>query len=205
MLFFTNHLRQNQVEPDNRSIQDFYHKTKNAVDKARGRTGGQTVLDAKTGKEAGRTPIDKDADGDVDSDDEVLAKEMAERLKAAEQKAKELANAKAPNKPDSPSEVIGVGSSAGGQVKKVGGDVVDGKQEVLAETNEEHELEIELDRILKKAPGKLSPQHRISGRFAHANRSVCSNHLFQILLPLLKAGKGHPARQIPHRTGAVRR
>ena len=43
---------------------------------------------------------------------------MSDRLKAAEQQAKDLANAKSPNKPDPPSNVIGVGSSAGGQVKK---------------------------------------------------------------------------------------
>lgn len=154
LLFFTSHLRAN-TEQDTRNLQDFYHKTVNAMDKGRGSSGGgQAVLDSKTGKEVGRTPKDKDADGNVDADDEVLAKEMAERLRQAEQKAKELANAKAPNKPDRPSEVIGVGSSAGGQVKKLGADA-DGKEEVLQETDEEHEVEVEMERILKKAPGKV--------------------------------------------------
>lgn len=153
LLFFTSHLRAN-TEQDTRNLQDFYHKTVNAMDKGRGSGGGQAVLDSKTGKEVGRTPKDKDADGNVDADDEVLAKEMAERLRQAEQKAKELANAKAPNKPDRPSEVIGVGSSAGGQVKKVGA-AADGKEEVLQETDEEHEVEAEMERILKKAPGKV--------------------------------------------------
>lgn len=149
-MFFTNHLRQ-KTEFDNRSIQDFYHKTKSAMDRARGQGPGQAVLDSKTGKEAGRTPHDKDADGDVDSDDEMLAKQMGERLKAAEQKAKELANAKAPNKPDRPDKVIGVGSSAGGQVKKATDDDEEtaGKSE---ETDEEHEVEAELNRIFKQSP-----------------------------------------------------
>ncbi|KAH8910452.1 glutaredoxin [Coniochaeta sp. PMI_546] len=147
-LFFTSHLRAN-TERDTRNLQDFYHKTVSAMDKARG--SGQAVLDSKTGKEVGRTPKDKDADGNIDADDEVLAKEMAERLKAAEQKAKELANAKAPNRPDAPSDVIGIGSSAGGQVKKVDVEGA-GKQEVLGETDEEHEVEVEMERILKKAP-----------------------------------------------------
>ncbi|OIW35613.1 glutaredoxin-C4 [Coniochaeta ligniaria NRRL 30616] len=147
ILFFTSHLRAT-TERDTRNLQDFYHKTVNAMDKAR---GGQAVLDSKTGKEVGRTPKDKDADGNIDADDEVLAKEMAERLKAAEQKAKELANLKAPNRPDAPSEVIGVGSSAGGQVKKAGAED-EGKQDVLVETDEEHEVEIEMERILKRAP-----------------------------------------------------
>jgi hypothetical protein len=156
LLFFTSHLRAT-TERDTRNLQDFYHKTVNAMDKARGGTGaGQAVLDSKTGKEVGRTPKDKNADGNVDAEDEVLAKEMTERLKAAEQKAKELANQKAPNRPDKPSDVIGVGSSAGGQVKKVDADV-EGKQEVLQETEEEHEVEVEMERILKKAPGMYSP------------------------------------------------
>lgn len=142
-LFFTSRFRQNRPA-DTRSLQDFYHKTVNAMEGQR----GQAVVDSKTGKEVGRTPIDKDADGDIDGDDEQLAKEMAELLKAAEQRAKDLANAKAPNKPDPPSEVIGVGSSAAGQGKKV----VDGKQQVMGETVEEHEAEVELDYILKKAP-----------------------------------------------------
>ncbi|KAB5581090.1 thioredoxin-like protein [Coniochaeta sp. 2T2.1] len=158
LLFFTSHLRQH-TERDTRNLQDFYHKTVNAMDKARGGSGsgsgsagGQAVLvDSKTGKEVGRTPKDKDADGNVDADDEILAKEMADRLKAAEQKAKELANAKAPNKPDPPHEVIGVGSSAGGQVKKLDADG-GGKEEVVAETDEEHEVEVELERIFKKSP-----------------------------------------------------
>lgn len=152
-LFFTSHLRAAR-ERDTRNLQDFYHKTVNAMDKARGGSGaGQTVLDSKTGKEVGRKPpIDRTADGKVDAEDEALAKEMSERLKAAEQKAKELANAKAPNRPDAPSEVIGVGSSAGGQVKKVG-EGEDGKKEVPQETEEEHEITVELEKIMKKAPG----------------------------------------------------
>lgn len=154
LLFFTSHLRASR-EPDKRSLQDFYHKTVDGMHKVQGGGGAQTVLDSTTGKEAGRTPVDKDADGDVDADDEVLAKEMAERLKAAEQKAKELANAKAPNKPDAPSEVIGVGSSAGGQGKHGHGNDGD-KQEVL-ETDEEHQVEVELDRILKKSPSRIPP------------------------------------------------
>jgi len=160
LLFFTSHLRAT-TQRDTRTVQDFYHKTVNAMDKTRGGDkgggagGGQAVLDSKTGKEVGRTPKDKDADGNVDDDDEALAKEMAERLKAAEQKAKELANAKAPNRPDAPSDVIGVGSSAGGQVKKVDVDG-DGEQEAIAETEEEHEVEVEMERIMKKAPGTVS-------------------------------------------------
>jgi hypothetical protein len=154
LLFFTSHFRA-QRDTDTRNLQDFYHKTVNAMDRARGGSGGgggQAVLDSKTGKEVGRTPKDKDADGNVDADDAALAKEMADRLKEAEQKAKELANSKAPNKPDPPSEVIGIGSSAGGQVKKVETEG-ESKQDVISETEEEHEVRIEMERIMKKAPG----------------------------------------------------
>ena len=138
LLFFTSHLRQTQ-QRDDRTIQDFYHKTKNAMDKTR--NGGSAGIGQKV------VAHDHDADGDIDEDDEIMAKEMAERLRQAEQKAKDNANAKAPNKPDVPSEVVGVGSSADGQDKKGSGDHEH-------ESDEEHEVEIELKAILKKAPGE---------------------------------------------------
>ncbi|KAM7190274.1 Thioredoxin-like fold [Naviculisporaceae sp. PSN 640] len=139
-LLFTSRHRQTHPPRDPRTIQDFYYKTKNAMD--RGGGGG-------AGSGAGRQQViahDHDADGDIDEDDEMMAKQMAERLRQAEQKAKDNANAKAPNKPDLPSEVIGVGSSADGQHKK---GLADPDHE---ETKEEHEVEIELSSILKKSP-----------------------------------------------------
>jgi hypothetical protein len=146
VLFFSSKLRRSS-EPDTRTLQDFYHKTLNAMD--RGRSGGQTILGSKKGKTG---PVDHDADGDIDEDDAALARDMASRLKAAEQKAKDLANAKAPNKPDSPSEIVGIGSSAGGQAPVSGS----GKNtEAVEETDEEHEVETELNSILKKSPGRL--------------------------------------------------
>lgn len=140
LLLFTSHLRQTQPR-DPRTIQDFYYKTKNAMDRSGGGGAGPGPGQQKV------IAHDHDADGDIDEDDEVMAKQMADRLRQAEQKAKENANAKAPNKPDLPSEVIGVGSSAEGQHKK-------GLAEPEHETKEEHEVEMELSSILKKSPGK---------------------------------------------------
>lgn len=148
MLFFTAQQRQSRPA-DTRTLRDFYGKTMGAMDKARGASGGgagQAVMDKATG--------DVDGDGDIDEDDERLARETSERLRAAEQKAKELANAKGPNRPDPPSDVIGVGSSAEGQVKKVGGGA-DGAGEEVVESEEEHEVEVVLNGILKKAPGTV--------------------------------------------------
>lgn len=102
------------------------------------------------------TVKDKDGDGSVDEDDEQMAKDMAERLRAAEQKAKDLANAKAPLKPDPPSEVVGVGSSAGGQKKdksKANSKETEGSEE--EESEEDREIDATLSNILKKAPGKI--------------------------------------------------
>lgn len=99
------------------------------------------------------TVKDKDGDGSVDEDDEQMAKDMAERLRAAEQKAKDLANAKAPLKPDPPSEVVGVGSSAGGQKKdksKANSKETEGSEE--EESEEDREIDATLSNILKKAP-----------------------------------------------------
>jgi len=157
ILVYTSHLRQTQPR-DTRTIQDFYHKTKDALDRSRGGTGqgpGRVVVDTSTGRAKGHVPSDKDADGDVDEDDDRVAQEMAERLRAAESQAKELANSKSPNRPDSPSDVVGVGSSAGGQKKAASNSVDDDTKD--EETDEDHEVELELDRILKKSPGELCP------------------------------------------------
>ncbi|KAK5655464.1 hypothetical protein OQA88_5735 [Cercophora sp. LCS_1] len=129
MLFFTSHFRQTR-DQDMRTAQDFYHKTMNAMGHGHrdGGRDGQKVVGAH------------------DVEDDEVAKQMAARLKMAEQKAKDSANAKAPNKPDAPEDVIGVGSSASGQ-KKGSGD-----KEQSHETEEEHEVEAELNAILEKSP-----------------------------------------------------
>jgi len=137
ILLFSSHYRTTR-EAD--SIQDFYHKTKNALDKGSG--SGSRAAERSQQVITGH---DHDADGDVDADDEAGAKEMTERLRQAEQKAKENANAKGPTKPDVPQEIVGVGSSASGQDKKKGKDEP-------KETEEEHEVEQELNSILKKSP-----------------------------------------------------
>lgn len=95
-------------------------------------------------------------------DDEKVAKEMAQRLKDAADKAKDNANAKA-FKPDPPSQVVGKGNAAEGQGersvagrKKIGGEK--GSQEVVMEkedeeeTKEDLEVKAELNAILKKSP-----------------------------------------------------
>ncbi|TLD23141.1 hypothetical protein PspLS_07676 [Pyricularia sp. CBS 133598] len=115
-LLFTSRLRQ-ASDTDANSIQGLYHKTRTAIDRAR--ADGQAALQrSKTGTAKSHLALDKDADGDVDQDDEVFAQEMSDRLRAAEQKAKDLANSKSPNKPDAPRNIVGVGSSAGGQTAK---------------------------------------------------------------------------------------
>lgn len=134
LLFFTSRARHAQ-EPDPRSIQDFYHKTKSAMEGSRiggGSRRGQTVV--------GTQKVE------FDEDDAIVAKAMQERLRKAEQMAKSNANAKAPNKPDDPEAVVGVGSSAHGQNHLGKGDSV--------ETEEHHAILEELRSILKKSPSK---------------------------------------------------
>ncbi|KAK0628476.1 thioredoxin-like protein [Bombardia bombarda] len=126
-LFFTSQMRQTR-EPDTRSIQDFYHKTLNAMD-------GKPRTPTKAADSDQVIVGTKDVD-----DDDIVAKAMAERLRQAEQIAKEAANAKAPNKPDKPDNIVGVGSSANGQA------------DAVPETEEEHAIETELNSILKKSP-----------------------------------------------------
>ena len=155
ILFYTSGLRSAQ-DVDGK-VQDFYHKTMNAMENRVGH--GQAVLDQQTGLRAGTIPADRDGDGDIDEDDTRSGREMQQRLKAAEQEAKDKANSKSPLPPDPPSNVIGVGSAAGGQDKKgksVGDGPVDSKADSKgpAETQEERIAEVELDSILKKSPGK---------------------------------------------------
>lgn len=146
------------AEPDSRTIEDFYHKTMNAMDGGR---AGKSVVDSHTGQTAGHLPVDKDGDGDVDEDDDRMAAKMQERLRAAEQMAKDKANEKAGLRPDPPSDVIGVGSSAGGQLKKgAADDAVSGSGSAASKDDESdphqqerRQAEIELDTILKKSPG----------------------------------------------------
>ncbi|KAK2610435.1 hypothetical protein N8I77_003863 [Diaporthe amygdali] len=137
-LVYTSQLRQSQ-NPDVRTFGDFYGRTKSGLERARGgQQQQQSVLDSKGGTNK----------GDGDSDDAQLAKEMSDRLKAAEQKAKDSANAKAP-RPDAPEKVIGVGNSAAGQDKSKD---KAGNQLAEKETDEDHEVEIIINDILKKSP-----------------------------------------------------
>lgn len=142
------------------SLKGFYEKTKDAME--RGAARGQAVINSKTGEKAGHIPADKDGDGDIDNDDKVAAQELQERLQAVAQEAKDKANEKSP-KPDMPSKIIGVGSSAEGQAKKGqvkvdggGGDIGERvkAETTREETKEEHEAEVEINSILKKSPGK---------------------------------------------------
>ncbi|KAI1098888.1 glutaredoxin [Jackrogersella minutella] len=147
-LFFTSQMR-STIPHDNRTVQDFFGKTMNGLGHQQG--SGQVVMSGK-GTTVDSTVKDKDGDGSVDEDDEQLAKEMSDRLRAAEQKAKDLANAKAPLKPDPPSEVIGVGSSAGGQKKGNAKGSNTGMETEEEQSEEDHELEVTLNNILKKSP-----------------------------------------------------
>ncbi|KAH7026377.1 glutaredoxin [Microdochium trichocladiopsis] len=148
-LFFTSKMRQNTVQ-DTRTIQDFYHKTMNAIDH---HPVGQKAADSPD------TVIephikDKDGDGTVDEDDIQLAREMSERLRAAEQKAKDLANKKAPLKPDHPDEVVGVGSSADGQHPKSPEALQNKENDESRSEGSVVDTEVDeaMDRILKKSP-----------------------------------------------------
>ncbi|POR39715.1 Monothiol glutaredoxin-6 [Tolypocladium paradoxum] len=160
VLFYTSRL--NAGDKDARTLQDFYHKTVDGMSKgARGRgsgatSPGQAVIDSKTGNKAGHIPADKDGDGDVDDDDKRASARTKERLREAEQRAKDQANEKS-LRPDPPSEVVGKGNSAEGQVKKPKGGSDSGvsskgKDAAPKETEEEHEAEVEMNSILKRAP-----------------------------------------------------
>lgn len=183
-LFFTSQMR-STIPHDDRTMRDFFGKTMNGLGHPQG--NGQVVMSGK-GTSVDSTVKDKDGDGSVDEDDEKLAKEMADRLRAAEQMAKDLANAKAPLKPDAPSEIIGVGSSAGGQKKdNAKGDSKGAQNGEEEETEEDHKVEATLNSLLKKAPGKIRRLHS-------SMYSVADTHLVVIFsktfCPYSKRAKG---------------
>ena len=129
---------------ENESPEDFYDRTVHAIDNQK--SSGAGAAGAQQGSKL-LQPADRDRDGDIDAEDEILGAEMQERLKDAELRAKAKANERAPLPPDHPSDVIGVGSSADGQDASS-----DGADAQVVE--EERDTEAELNSILKKSPSK---------------------------------------------------
>lgn len=140
---------------------DFYHKTKTALDldKEDHTSHKKPSSKAEAVAEALGSKV-----GEVKED-------TKQRLQDAAKEAKDKANAKAP-KPDNPASIIGVGSAEEGGVGSAasgkgvsepgsGGrkkwNTGDDKQTVVKEdekeSDEDHEVEVELNSILKKAPG----------------------------------------------------
>lgn len=200
ILFFTSKMRQTTPQ-DTRTIQDFYHKTMNAMDHPRG--AGQVVGGGK-GSTSDPHVKDKDGDGSIGEDDEKLAKEMTDRLRAAEQKAKDLANKKAPLKPDSPQKVVGVGSAAGGQGKK-GKNRVGSTAEDDDATEADLELDLTLEEIFKKSPGmSLGPPTSYLFLCCKLTRLLFSDYFLKVILSVLEACQGHSSREILHRPAPLR-
>lgn len=140
-LLYTSKLRAAE-ELDDRTFNDFWRKTRDGLERAHAQTGDQAALGSNKGKSSSTS----------EDDDEQLAKDMQARLKAAEQKAKDSANAKV-LKPEKPEQVIGVGSSAGGQGKTAG------ETGESRETEHEHEVELTINEVLKKSPGEAFWPH----------------------------------------------
>ncbi|KAI0484889.1 thioredoxin-like protein [Xylariaceae sp. FL0804] len=144
-LFFTSQMR-STLAHDSRTVDSFFGKTVKGLNHQTG-SQGQVVMSGKGSAES--NPKDRDGDGIVNEEDERQIKEMADRLRAAEQRAKDLANAKAPLKPDRPSKVVGVGSSAGGQKGTKDGQkpISDGE-----ESDADDEVDVTLNEMFKKSP-----------------------------------------------------
>ena len=82
-------------------------------------------------------------------------------LKKAADEAKRLANEKAPLRPDNPNSIVGVGSASNGDRNVAGRKKypIEGDEQVVEnlESKEDHEVEIELNSILKRSPSKPIP------------------------------------------------
>lgn len=138
-------------------VGDFYYKTKTALDHDK----EDHTKHSAASKEHDHDHHEHAEHGTSDDGELEITKKMAQRLKDAAKEAKDKANAKAP-KPDPPSSIIGVGSAAEGSSEKTVGrkKTSEGSQKVVKaqekETEEDHEVEVELNNILRKAPSKFS-------------------------------------------------
>lgn len=156
----------------------FYTKTKDALD-AKGVASdksNQEKYEKGKGKQVAVEGNGGNGDGGVGKMGEE-GRERKERLKEAEALAKGRANAKSPNKPENPEDLVGVGNSADGSGKEKGvagrkkysvgnggeggqqvvkGDGEEGEDEEVVETPERRAARTELGLILKKAPSEFS-------------------------------------------------
>lgn len=171
---------------------DQAHRDKQAKEKAEQQHQHVLTDTSASGAEEEDAVVDRDDDGDVDEDDARLAREMQGRLRQAEQQAKDLANAKAPLKPDPPSEVVGKGNSAAGQApapppsqKKEDAKEKPVKQEVDEEEELEEKIEAELNSIFKKSPGMSLPPISLRTQASNTDLPSTSCHLLQDVLPVL--------------------
>lgn len=182
-LVYTSQLR-NTEDRDGRTLGDFYHRTADALDRARSGQQQQTVVDTNNAKAK--------TDGEKKEDSAQIAKDMQARLKAAEQKAKDSANAKV-LRPEKPEQVIGVGSAAGGQQalkdKSSKDRSKDKPTNQIEETDEDHIVESTLNDILKKSPGKDGFPRGVSGTSTDSKRS---HHFLQDILPIFQASQRCP-------------
>ncbi|KAK0392318.1 hypothetical protein NLU13_1814 [Sarocladium strictum] len=119
---------------DNTQVAQRHASSSNSIHAANGpppEGAAPPPIDEHMRADAQTLPADRDADGDVDADDHRLASQLKERLKVAEQAAKDSANEKV-LKPDAPSEIIGVGNAAGAP-KPVAQEIVEEKKPAPAE------------------------------------------------------------------------
>ena len=90
----------------------------------------------------------------------------------------------------------------------------DSKDEAKKESEEDHEIEVELNGILKKGP---SMSHSLHGHYESPFTALCaaclhwrsnafaySNYLFEILLPLLRQSEKDPSREIHYYPRTIR-
>jgi hypothetical protein len=118
---------------------DFYSKTKEALDRDKG-------------------PYHPHAPHNgigIDNDDEAVAMDLANRLKDAEQAAKDNANAKSPR----PEGMDAVGDKTKPVVQDIAPDKATGDKKDKAlhndESTEDYDVEGEINRLLKRSPSEL--------------------------------------------------
>ena len=136
---------------------------------------------------------DKAAAARVSSDQEVMQK-LEKVASQVEQGVKSQANSRKP-----PEVVLQEGDNSMPRLK--GGekwDVSTGKESAVGEkepeipkTNEEKDVESELNSLLKRSPSTCLSSSIVVNKSGMILTTNCSNNILQILLPLFKEGQGH--------------
>jgi len=139
-------------------------------------------------------------------DDAALAAEMADRLRSADAVAKDNANGKAPSprplaaeKKDKAKAVVEDIASDINIAGRMKYPIKAEKEKVVQKTPEDHDVEVEINSILKRSPSAWEALESLD-----RSLTIGSHYLLEVILPSLQTRQGNPTQQIRYLPSTVR-